>query len=82
MAGPVLNCDTPGVFDRASIKLVLADLNKSSFFKIEIGVGVLRELVARKKLVTVTFEFSTALCPNAIFSIAFAFITIVLEYSA
>ena len=61
MAGPVLNCDTPGVLESASIKLVLADLNKSSFLMILIGVGVLRELVARKKLVTVTLEFSTAL---------------------
>ena len=67
-AGPVLNCETPGVLDKASIKLVLADLNKSSFLIILIGVGVLRELVARKKLVTVTLELSTALCPSLKFS--------------
>ena len=64
IAGPVLNCVTPGVLDNASTKLVAAPLNKSSFFNILIGVGVLLVDVALKKLVTVTLEASTAVLLN------------------
>ena len=60
MAGPVLNCVTPGVLESASIKLVAAPRNNVSFFIILIGVGVRFVEVARKKLVTVTLEVSTA----------------------
>ena len=59
IAGPVLNCVTPGVLESASIKLVETPLKKSSFLIMLIGVGVFLLEVVLKKLVTVTLVFSS-----------------------